>query len=193
MTRVCSKCGIEKEITSFARNGKYYKYRCKQCDCNAILEKIKLTQLYVFSLKTCCEECGYDKNKYALEFHHINENEKDDSISHLANTRMWSKKTKDLIDNEVKKCKCLCANCHREKHHPEPLNLDVDFSFKEIDRSLIAKQTCRRSAEKFNAKDIKDIRFKYNNGLSINKLSKMYHCHTKTISKIVKKITYINI
>lgn len=192
MLRICKVCNQEKELSDFAKNGKYYKYRCKQCDSNSILAKIKLTQLYVLSLKTKCEICGYDKNKYALEFHHLDEREKDDSISHLANTRIWSRKTKELIDTEVKKCICLCANCHREKHHPSNIYEydNIDFSFKDINKSELAKRTCIRAMQKFTIEQAEEIRLKYSNGLSINKLSKEYDCHIKTIRKIVKNITY---
>lgn len=193
MARICKVCNKEKELKEFARNGKYYKYRCKQCDCENILSKIKITQLYVFSLKTKCEICGYNKNKYALEFHHIDETEKDDSISHMANTRIWSKRTKELIDNEIKKCKCLCANCHRELHHPEDIDTNIDFSFKDINRSKLARETCHKT-ERFNREQIIEIRNKYNTlNISMNKLAKEYKCNIKTVSKIVRNMTYTNI
>lgn len=58
-----------------------------------------------------CNLCGYDKLQDALDFHHINPDEKEYSISQ--NGRCHDIK-KDL--NEVKKCILVCANCHREIH-----------------------------------------------------------------------------
>ena len=57
-----------------------------------------------------CEVCGYDKNIAALEFHHINPDEKEFQLDmrHLSNTSL------ERLQNEVNKCQLLCANCHRE-------------------------------------------------------------------------------
>lgn len=62
-----------------------------------------------------CSRCGYDKNIAALEFHHINPDEKSFQLDarHLSNTNMVK------IMDEAKKCALLCANCHREEHNPE--------------------------------------------------------------------------
>ncbi len=62
-----------------------------------------------------CEVCGYDKNIAALEFHHINPDEKEFQLDmrHLSNTSL------ERLQNEVNKCQLLCANCHREAHNPE--------------------------------------------------------------------------
>jgi hypothetical protein len=65
-----------------------------------------------------CEKCGYDKCVEALEFHHLDPNEKEFGISKTGNTYSWEK-----IKNEIDKCSLLCANCHREVH-AEKLNVD---------------------------------------------------------------------
>lgn len=61
-----------------------------------------------------CEICGYCKNISALDFHHIDPTTKEFQldIRHLSNTNI------DKLKNEVDKCSLLCANCHREIHHP---------------------------------------------------------------------------
>ena len=58
-----------------------------------------------------CKHCGYSKCKEALEFHHMNPNEKDFGLSAHGNTHSWEK-----IKQELDKCILLCANCHREEH-----------------------------------------------------------------------------
>ena len=61
----------------------------------------------------CCI-CGYDKCSGALECHHINPKEKDTNIC-----KMIGKEWNEKIENELKKCKLLCSNCHREHHWNE--------------------------------------------------------------------------
>lgn len=62
-----------------------------------------------------CEKCPYDKNIAALEFHHLNPQEKDNNLDsrHLSNRSM------EWIMKEFEKCIVLCSNCHKEIHHPE--------------------------------------------------------------------------
>jgi predicted transcriptional regulator len=59
----------------------------------------------------CCEICGYNKCKGALEFHHVDPTKKDFAISHKAYRFSWEK-----VQNELDKCIMVCANCHREIH-----------------------------------------------------------------------------
>jgi len=57
----------------------------------------------------CCEKCGYNKCNEALEFHHLDPNEKDFGIG--GRTRSW-----ENVKKELDKCMMVCANCHREIH-----------------------------------------------------------------------------
>jgi len=63
-----------------------------------------------------CERCGYDRCLEALEFHHVEKEEKDFGISARGYTRSWTK-----IREEIKKCILLFANCHREIHDSKNL------------------------------------------------------------------------
>lgn len=56
-----------------------------------------------------CVRCGYDICISALEFHHLNPNEKDFTIS---NDHF---KLEEAI-KESEKCILLCSNCHKEFH-----------------------------------------------------------------------------
>ncbi len=56
-----------------------------------------------------CSECGYDKSVNALQFHHLDPEQKDFSIS----GKSWSF---EKLKAEVNKCALLCANCHAEVH-----------------------------------------------------------------------------
>ena len=61
-------------------------------------------------LGSCCCLCGYDKCIGALEFHHI---EPENKKYQLSNGNCH--KIEDDLE-EAKKCLLVCANCHREIH-----------------------------------------------------------------------------
>ena len=58
-----------------------------------------------------CGICGYNKCIQALEFHHLDPNEKEFSISRYSN---WSF---ERTSQEVRKCILICSNCHKEYHN----------------------------------------------------------------------------
>lgn len=59
----------------------------------------------------CCI-CGYDRCGEALEFHHVDPTEKDFHWGTInGNIRGW-----EIIKQEMKKCVCVCSNCHKEVH-----------------------------------------------------------------------------
>lgn len=58
-----------------------------------------------------CEICGYDKCNQALDFHHLNPEEKDFNISQ---SNIYKDLTK--LKLEVDKCILVCCRCHREIH-----------------------------------------------------------------------------
>ena len=59
-------------------------------------------------LEAGCCECGYDANPYALDFDHINPEEKEFNISKKLQQYSWKK-----LKVEIDKCRVMCANCHR--------------------------------------------------------------------------------
>lgn len=87
-----------------------------------------------------CKKCGYNKNTAALDFHHIDPNEKEIKldIRKLANTKMSK-----LIE-EVSKCDLLCANCHRETHHPDLEIIDLDEMLKNVSEKVISIRTINK-------------------------------------------------
>ncbi len=58
-----------------------------------------------------CVICGYNKCNRALEFHHINPNEKEFAICTYAHKKSWEE-----VIKELDKCVLVCANCHMELH-----------------------------------------------------------------------------
>lgn len=63
----------------------------------------------------CCSKCGYKTNIAALEFHHVNPEEKEFQID----VRRFSNTSIDKLSKELDKCILVCANCHREIHNSE--------------------------------------------------------------------------
>lgn len=60
--------------------------------------------------KPPCAKCGETRG-YVLQYHHIDPKTKSISIGASC------ARDANLIENEIKKCVCLCANCHKEFHH----------------------------------------------------------------------------
>ncbi|EKD80311.1 MAG: hypothetical protein ACD_40C00144G0002 [uncultured bacterium] len=58
-----------------------------------------------------CQICGYNKYIGAMDFHHIDEENKSFDLSSKGLTRSW-----DRIKEEINKCALVCSNCHREIH-----------------------------------------------------------------------------
>ena len=94
-------------------------------------QRLKERATYVMGNKCAC--CGYNKCIQALEFHHLNPNEKEFSFGSNSN-RSW-----ENTRNELQKCILVCANCHREIHYGLIDNSLLKSSFddkraKEIDK-----------------------------------------------------------
>jgi len=60
-----------------------------------------------------CVKCGESDNA-CLDWHHTDPTQKDGSVS-----RLLSRRSKQTILEEIDKCICLCANCHRKLHYYE--------------------------------------------------------------------------
>jgi len=61
-----------------------------------------------------CAICGYNKCDRALDFHHVNPQDKKFRLNRCE----MSAKDSKILD-EINKCILLCANCHREIHFKE--------------------------------------------------------------------------
>lgn len=112
--RYCPKCEKMVSIDRFhsKRGVKYASTYCKSCTTDITVDrKRKLKELMVEYKGGCCQKCGYKKYLGALEFHHLNPDEKDFNPSHLS-TYIFDERVKEELD----KCLLLCSNCHRETH-----------------------------------------------------------------------------
>ena len=98
----------------------------------AVIEHRQRRKLYgIEAFGSKCGICGYSKCIAALEFHHLNSNDKEVTIS--GKTLKFEK----FID-ELRKCVLLCSNCHREYHAgvisiPENITrFDENYAFKKV-------------------------------------------------------------
>ena len=91
---------------------------CINCvkETNAI-RKREVKKLAINYLGGKCKVCGYNNCDAALEFHHLNPNEKDPDYNNLRSAFT------DKLKIELDKCILVCANCHREIHNG--LNIDT--------------------------------------------------------------------
>ena len=88
------------------------RYRCKKCCVDAVQKRRDEVKRMAVEYKGGkCEICGYDKYQGALEFHHLNPEEKDFGISAKGYTRSFEK-----VKEEIEKCILVCSNCHKEIH-----------------------------------------------------------------------------
>ena len=117
--QTCPKCQIKKSVKHFYirpdRNGKTQSY-CKKCNHQHVLDRQREFKRKCLEYKggILCSKCGYDKCIGALEFHHLDPNQKEFIPSKLRHTS-WTK-NETVIKKELDKCIVLCSNCHREIH-----------------------------------------------------------------------------
>jgi hypothetical protein len=66
-----------------------------------------------YKIDTGCQynDCGYNKCARALSFHHIS-----DDKEHNVAKMVSQGRSLDSIFKEIKKCICVCMNCHLEIH-----------------------------------------------------------------------------
>lgn len=98
----------------------------------------KKEMIYVMGSK--CQLCGYNKCPNALEFHHINPDEKNLSFNRQKEGA-W-----DKLSEELRKCILLCANCHREVHS-NLADYNLQSSFDE-ERDLQIKEKINKTKQR---------------------------------------------
>ena len=123
--------GLKSKSKIGSNNTRQRKYICKHCgetdknkfvdwcytlckSCNNIRGSKYVVQRKLDCIKYKggkCSICGYNKYYGALEFHHLDPNEKEFGVGEKGYTRSWEK-----VKQELDKCVLLCSNCHKEVH-----------------------------------------------------------------------------
>jgi len=114
--KYCPKCDDTKLI------GEFYKRTdrddvqgwCKGCSNKYHTKRVREVKMRMVEYKGGeCVDCTLkleDSHYAVFEFHHLDPNEKDINFSKIKYQK-WEK-----IKEELDKCVCLCANCHRLRH-----------------------------------------------------------------------------
>jgi len=72
--------------------------------------------LYEYKRDECeCARCGED-DPACLDFHHVDEDEKEWDVSRRVNRGH----SVENVRTEIERCVVLCANCHRREHYEVP-------------------------------------------------------------------------
>mgnify|MGYP003627705382 CR=1 FL=1 len=114
--KTCPRCEITKPASEYflrkSRKGGHLGSYCKKCCSQERVNRGKAFKQKCLDYKGgVCESCGYNKANSALEFHHINPEEKSFGFASQRRTKF-----DEAIKKELDKCMLLCSNCHREKH-----------------------------------------------------------------------------
>ena len=117
----CKSCGESKPLneTNWRRTpiGSFYK-KCKRCYW--LEEKARRAEntrkVQEMKVEAGCRVCGYNKSPYALQFNHINPEDKT-HIKSNPRTAYHPRWKMSRILEELSKCEVLCANCHAEHTH----------------------------------------------------------------------------
>ena len=140
-SKICNCCKAEKPLSEFYKDSRRKDCKqpaCKSCSKARSKERTKagLTKkygsryhcfhgrkhynkkrAYVSSLKTPCINCG-ESDPVVIDFHHIDPSTKSFNLSN------GTGKSYEAIAEEVKKCCCLCANCHRRLHDGQDIRVE---------------------------------------------------------------------
>jgi hypothetical protein len=113
--KTCYQCKNELPFTDeyFYTRTKWSKNNCYCKSCSRVRKNTTILKTKTWAVEYKggkCIICGYDKYVGALEFHHLNPNEKDFGIA-------TGKQDKEKLKKELDKCVLVCSNCHREIHH----------------------------------------------------------------------------
>lgn len=128
--KICSDCGESKSVNDFARMRKLSEKRQPYCD---VCRKRRAKEFYERNKKLLFDKSEKFRNKQfeefrdwkntlkcnickesesvCLDFHHIDETKKVFDISQKV-----GKVSLASLNEEIKKCICVCANCHRKVH-----------------------------------------------------------------------------
>lgn len=137
----CPICGIEKDESEFGKNSNSKDglfNQCKECKREYDRKRYQLKrdsilqykreqyhnnrehfrqysrnydkkrQERMLNLKRPCVKCGEDR-LYLIDYHHIDPNTKLYNINKVKHCKVGKE--------EIKKCICLCRNCHTEYHY----------------------------------------------------------------------------
>jgi len=132
-----------------------------------------------------CEKCGYNKCNDALEFHHIENDDKLFEINMIRTSFTDIKKLTEKVEIELNKCKILCKNCHTEEHY--------EVNFYEENKKLILDKV--ENMKIYNTQlDMEYIRELYfDKGMKQIEIVKLLNSSRSTISMAITRLKTKNL
>jgi hypothetical protein len=126
----CRKCRITKTTEQFSPNlrskdllhtyckscvaaNRRERYRKNPDRINELNERYKqelVNEINQIKTNLGCKFCK-ENEPVCLDFHHLSSEEKEKGVS-----RLVMAKSRDRALKEIKKCICVCSNCHRKIH-----------------------------------------------------------------------------
>ena len=169
---LCFNC--HREIHDYKANKENIDYKIKTQN--------KLLLLDIKNQK-CCQECGYDKNIKALEFHHINKSEKIFGMSLIIRDEEL-KEINDVtlnIKNELEKCLVLCSNCHRIKH------INIEKFEKNKNNIYLKSKNIKENNAPIDRSKVKEM---YESGVRQVDIARQFNTSRGCISEIIHNFGY---
>lgn len=149
--KTCSKCKETKSLSDYAKRYDDYQPYCKVCasqnatkwykenkNKKGVKERIyeyekKARKKFQDKFNEFKEQLGcsicLEKDPCCLDFHHIDG--KDKNVSYFVGSKSMKK-----LSEEIVKCICVCANCHRKIHAkkiiPPKIGIDADEFLKKM-------------------------------------------------------------
>jgi len=118
----CVKCSKTKPLEEFHKENNRRTGTHRSCkSCWALVKKKKWQQSkseFTSMLGSECQNCRYHRYLSPLQFHHVNSDNKEHTLSRL----ICHESRRDEVLEELDKCCLLCSNCH-DAFHAEELNL----------------------------------------------------------------------
>ena len=132
MKRRCTKCRKKKPLDRFTvRRGGQINSWCKGCTIratrlgrqnnkqtrernvaeNARRRRELKAEVDALKAETPCTDCGYNWRPWQMHFDHV----RGKKLGHVS--RMVSGGCRRQVEEEIKKCELVCANCHADRTH----------------------------------------------------------------------------
>lgn len=181
--RTCSIHG-ETEFHYYEKSGRNGQWKCLKCESElAVLKKQKYKLKMVQYKGGKCEICGYDKNISALDFHHLNPEEKSFTLSDTKHS--WEDTQKELD-----KCICVCANCHRELHNPQSTPENLLKLIKNHKYGTEIKEHKTKKKYKFT---LEEVNLKREECKNWQEVADYYHISLATLKRHRKELEQLSI
>jgi len=104
---------LDKNFSDRKKRQEYQRSKAPKTKIKTHLERERRKSFLIKLFGDKCCKCGYNKCVQALDFHHVNPDNKYKNISQLMSNLYtpWEE-----VIEEAEKCILLCRNCHSEEH-----------------------------------------------------------------------------